>query len=69
MGSLRPSMAPRAIQDLLAWQVLVSHEYIPASYLGCGSVLVLAALSKDDRILCATTAHCRCILDATVIRW
>ena len=39
------------------------------SHLGSGSVLVLAALSHDGRILCATMAHCRCILDATAVRW
>ena len=32
-------------------------------------VLLLAALSQDDRILCATAARCRCILVATVVGW
>ena len=43
--------------------------YTLSSYLGSGSVLVLAALSHDGRIVCATKAHCCCILDAKVVRW
>ena len=45
------------------------YVYTLSAYLGSGIVLVLAVLSHDGRILCATMAHCHCILDATVVRW
>ena len=43
--------------------------YTLSAYLGSGRVRVFAALSHEGRILCATTAHCHRILDATVVRW